>query len=144
MKHAASYLSAAMLLFTLGRFTGSFLLRITDEGVLLMSYSLMSVLLCCMCVALPGFSGLVSLMALFFFESIMFPTIFAMGIRDLGPRRKAGSSILVMSIVGGALMPFFMGMVADIASTSVAYLVPAGCFLVVAYFGYQFRGEKTS
>ena len=83
--------------------------------------------------------GLVALMAIFFFESIMFPTIFAMGISELGVHRKTGSSVLVMSIVGGALVPVLMGAIADSYSIKSAYLVPLCCFIVVALFGSLYR-----
>ncbi|MFM9029051.1 MAG: glucose/galactose MFS transporter, partial [Bacteroidota bacterium] len=137
--HAASYLSGAMLLFTLGRFTGSFLLKFTDAGMLLLSYGAINILLCAFCIYAEGMPALVALMAVFFFESIMFPTIFSLGIRDLGKHRKAGSSLLVMSIVGGALIPFLMGYIADEWSTPIAYSVPLVCFVAVSYFGFYSR-----
>ncbi|HEY2349470.1 MAG TPA: glucose/galactose MFS transporter, partial [Puia sp.] len=76
-----------------------------------------------------------SLMALFFFESIMFPTIFALGVKNLGIYTKRGASYIIMSIVGGALVPLVMGLLAQYYSTPVSYLVPMICFVIVFLFG---------
>jgi FHS family L-fucose permease-like MFS transporter len=81
-------------------------------------------------------------MAIFFFESIMFPTIFALGVKNLGDYTKRGASFIIMSIVGGALMPYFMGWMADSYSTATAYIIPMFCFAVVVLFawkGYQVK-----
>jgi FHS family L-fucose permease-like MFS transporter len=75
-------------------------------------------------------------MAIFFFESIMFPTIFALGVKDLGHHTKKGSSFIIMSIVGGAIMPYAMGSLAE-PSTAKAYIIPLLCFIVVAWFGWK-------
>jgi FHS family L-fucose permease-like MFS transporter len=80
-------------------------------------------------------------MAVPFFMSIMFPTIFALGIKGLGEESKIASSFLVMSIVGGAVMPLIMGLISDkTGSMQTAYIVPLLCFLVVLFFGL--RGHK--
>jgi FHS family L-fucose permease-like MFS transporter len=78
-----------------------------------------------------------ALMTLFFFESIMFPTIFALGIKDLGHHTKKASSFLIMSIVGGALVPYIMGILSDRYSTAFAFIVPLICFIVVAWYGWK-------
>jgi len=77
--------------------------------------------------------------------SIMFPTIFALGIKDLGPLTKKGSSLLVMSIVGGALIPVLMGRIADVSKMAMGFIVPLVCFAFILYFGidgYKVRGSK--
>jgi FHS family L-fucose permease-like MFS transporter len=76
-------------------------------------------------------------MAIFFFESIMFPTIFALGIKDVGHHTKRASSFLIMSIVGGAMVPYIMGMLADSRSTAFAYILPMLCFFIVAWYGWR-------
>ena len=81
-----------------------------------------------------------ALMAVFFFMSIMFPTIFALGVKDLGHHTKTGSSFLVMAIAGGAFMPYFMGLLAT-PVTAHAYIIPLFCFVLVAWYGM--RGYKT-
>ena len=76
-------------------------------------------------------------MGIFFFESIMFPTIFALGVKNLGVYTKRGASFIIMSIVGGALVPFIMGSIAQSYSTPVSYIVPLICFVVILYFGLK-------
>ena len=101
---------------------------------LLLTYALINTGLCV--VVVSGLEGVsvIALVATFFFMSIMFPTLFAMGVKNLGPHTKRGSSFMIMSIVGGALLPYVMGLVADHSSTAVAYLLPTGCFLIVAAY----------
>ena len=72
-----------------------------------------------------------------FFMSIMFPTIFSLGVRGLGQKTKQGSSLLVMSIVGGAVFPVIMARVSDASSIQTAYLVPAACFIPVLLFALK-------
>jgi FHS family L-fucose permease-like MFS transporter len=83
-----------------------------------------------------GWLSVYSLMTIFFFESIMFPTIFALGVKDLGHHTKKGASFIIMSIVGGALVPYVMGMLSE-QSTARAYVVPLICFIVVAWYGWK-------
>lgn len=136
----ASYLlSVSLLLFTTGRFAGTALMRKVAPNKLLMVYSLINILLCAFAVWTKGWPSVYALMAIFFFESIMFPTIFALGVKDLGHHTKKGSSLIIMSIVGGALVPYVMGMLSE-QSTANAYIVPLLCFVVVAWFGW--RGYK--
>jgi len=136
----ASYLlSISMLVFTAGRFAGTALMRKIAPNKLLMVYSLINILLCISVVWMKGWVSVYSLMIIFFFESIMFPTIFALGVKDLGHHTKKGSSFIIMSIVGGALVPYVMGMLSE-HSTANAYIVPLICFVVVAWFGW--RGYK--
>jgi FHS family L-fucose permease-like MFS transporter len=74
--------------------------------------------------------------ATFFFMSVGFPTIFALGIRGLGDHTKFGSSLIVMSIVGGAIAAPFMGHIADLHSMRIAFVVPLVCFVLVALYGF--------
>lgn len=97
-----------------------------------------------MIVVVAGF-GWISVVALFttyFFMSIMFPTIFVLGLKGLGPLTKKASSYLVMAIVGGALAPILMGYIADQTAMQWGYLVPLACFSFVLFFslkGYRVR-----
>ena len=75
-----------------------------------------------------------------FFHSIMFPTIFALGIDGLGDLTKVGSSLLVMAIIGGAIFPSAMGRISDATNIQIAFIVPLLCHLVVFYFAW--RGYK--
>ena len=133
----ASYLlSISLGLFTVGRFVGTALMRKVSPNVLLMAYSLINIVLCIAVITLKGWLSVYSLMAVFFFESIMFPTIFALGVKDLGHHTKKGSSFIIMSIVGGALVPYVMGMLSE-RSTAQAYVVPLICFVIVAWYGWK-------
>ena len=80
---------------------------------------------------------MIALFSTYFFMSIMFPTIFVLGLKDLGPLTKKASSYLVMAIVGGALCPMGMGYIADHSAMQWGYLVPMICFGVVLYFGIK-------
>jgi FHS family L-fucose permease-like MFS transporter len=82
-----------------------------------------------------GWISVGALFASFFFMSIMFPTIFALGIQGLGPQTKKASAFIVMAIVGGAIMPMLMGWFADVASMRVAFVVPLLCFAGIATYG---------
>jgi FHS family L-fucose permease-like MFS transporter len=89
--------------------------------------------------ATGGWTGVVCLMASFFLMSIMFPTIFALSIRGLGERTKVGSSILVMSIVGGAIMTPLMGLIADKCDMRIGFIVPTLCFAYISAYGMMWR-----
>ena len=128
-------------LFWLGRFTGSTLfMRIVRPNRLLAFYALVNVITMGIVVAGLGWLSVVALFSTYFFESVMFPTIFALGIKDLGPLTKKASSLLVMSIVGGALIPVLMGRIADISTMALGFIVPLVCFVFIVYYG--FRGYK--
>jgi FHS family L-fucose permease-like MFS transporter len=134
---ASYFLSASLLLFTIGRFAGTALMKFVRPNILLSIYAFVNILLCIMVINLSGMISIYSLMATFFFASIMFPTIFALGVKDLGVHTKRGASFIIMSIVGGAIVPYVMG---TFTSTAVAFIVPLICFAVVLLFGM--RGYK--
>jgi FHS family L-fucose permease-like MFS transporter len=134
---AAYLLGIAMVLFTVGRFAGTALLKIIPSNKLLAFFALTNIILCAVVVAGQGTMSIYALIGIFFFESIMFPTIFALGLKDLGHHTKKASSYIIMAVVGGALMPFVMGLVADKYSIHYAYIIPLLCFIVVAWYGYK-------
>ena len=136
-EQASYYLSASLLLFTIGRFAGTAMMKFIAPNKLLALYGVMNIFLCAIAVWFEGMLPIYALMAIFFFESIMFPTIFALGVKDLGKETKRGSSFIIMSIVGGAIMPYIMGWLADQYSTSFAYIIPMFCFLFVVYYGLK-------
>jgi len=84
----------------------------------------------------PGWVGVCCLICVSFFMAAMYPTIFALGVKGLGTRTKTASSAIVMSIVGGAIIPPIMGRVADTTGIAVSYIVPALCFVGVALYGW--------
>lgn len=133
--------SIAMVGFMVGRFAGTFLMRYIKPAKLLAIYSVINIALLAIAMFAKGSAAVYAVVTVPFFESIMFPTIFALGIKGLGEETKIASSFLVMSIVGGALFPLFMGMISDATgSMQLAYIVPLVCFLVTLYFAW--KGHK--
>ncbi|MEN9952903.1 MAG: L-fucose-proton symporter [Bacteroidota bacterium] len=139
---AGKYLSAYGLLFMLGRFLGSVLMRFIDAAKLLTIYSLVSILMCTIAIYTDGQYVVLALGGLGFFMSIMFPTIFSLGIKGLKEETKAASSLIVMSIIGGAIFPVAMGYIIDQSNDNIqiGYSVPLICFFVVFLFGW--KGHK--
>ncbi len=139
-KTAADYLTVSLVLFMLGRFAGTALLRRVAPAGLLAVFATANVLLAGVAIALPGMAGLYAMVALSFFMSVMFPTIFALGLDGLDhDSRKLGSSLLVMSIVGGAVLAAAMGLVSDLAGIHNAVVVPLVCFAVILGFALSVR-----
>jgi MFS transporter, FHS family, L-fucose permease len=133
-KSAAEYLAIALFAFMAGRFIGSFLMRFLPPARLLGLYAAACVVLMSLVVLLGGQVSVYSLIGTEFFMSIMFPTIFSLSLQSLGSETKLGSSLLVMSIVGGALLPLIMGYYSDKSSIQQAYFIPLLCFAVVFVF----------
>jgi FHS family L-fucose permease-like MFS transporter len=139
----ASYLLAVGLaLFMIGRFVGTALMRKFAPNKLLAVYAFINVLLCAFVMTGDGAPAVYALIAVFFFMSIMFPTIFALGVKDLGAHTKRGASFQVMSIVGGASVPYVMGIVTEWQSLAISYGIPAFCFVIVFFYGW--RGYRRS
>jgi FHS family L-fucose permease-like MFS transporter len=138
------FLSIGFALFMIGRMSGSFLMRYIVPTKLLAFYALMCCLLLPVVSIGIGWTSLIALYGVFFFMSIMFPTIFALGIKELGPKTKKASSFLVMSIVGGALFPPVMGLIADKFTMSVGFFAPIPFFVFILYFGLKGHKIKSS
>jgi len=132
-------LSAAFVLFAVGRFSGSLIQRYCRPEGLLGAYGLANVALMLLVIANFGWVSVIALMVAFFFMSIMYPTIFALSIRGLGPGTKRASSFLVTTIVGGAIAPYLMGKVIDHAGMSVSFVIPAACFAYIAFYGMAWK-----
>lgn len=126
-------------LFLIGRFTGAGILRKLSAHKVLGTYALANSVLMVLIVLKLGWISLAALFLSFFFMSIMFPTIFALGIHGLGKKAKVASSFIVMAIMGGALMPKLMGHIGDLYGMSVGFSVPAVCFFVVALYGFLWK-----
>jgi FHS family L-fucose permease-like MFS transporter len=123
-------------LFLLGRATGAWILSKVPAYRVMGIYALANVAMMAGIVLKLGWLSLGALFMSFFFMSVMFPTIFALGIHGLGEKSKLASSFIVMAIMGGALVPKLMGWVGDVRGMSLAFLVPMGCFVVVAAYGF--------
>lgn len=134
-KSAALYLTVSLVLFMVGRFVGTALLRYLPPARLLGIFALINLALCSFAVASPHTAGVYALVASSFFMSVMFPTVFALGLEGLGDdERKLGSSLIVMAIIGGAILTALMGAVSDQAGIHWAMAVPAVCFAVILWF----------
>jgi MFS transporter, FHS family, L-fucose permease len=125
--------SIGFVLFAVGRLCGSALISQFKANNVLATYGVINIALCAICMA-GGKFGMYAMFATFFFMSVMFPTIFALGIRGLGDQTKFGSSLIVMSIVGGAIAAPFMGRIADTHSMRIGFIVPLVCFIGVALY----------
>jgi FHS family L-fucose permease-like MFS transporter len=134
------FLSIGFALFMIGRMSGSFLMKRFEPTKLLALYALMCCLLLPVVSMGAGWISLIALYGVFFFMSVMFPTIFALGIKDLGPKTKKASSFIVMSIFGGALFPPVMGLIADKFNMSVGFFAPIPLFAFILYYGL--KGHK--
>lgn len=138
---ASRMLSIGFFLFFIGRVIGAAILRKTSAHRALGTYALINLILCGIVVAKIGWLSVAAVFGTFFFMSIMFPTIFALGIFGLGPdSRKKASAFIVMSITGGALMPKLMGRLGDVYNMSISFLMPLVCFALIALYGYAWKG----
>ena len=131
------FLSIGFALFMIGRMSGSFFMKYLKPKKLLGLYALMCCLLLPVVSIRAGWTSLIALYGVFFFMSVMFPTIFALGIKDLGPKTKKASSFIVMSIVGGAVFPPFMGLIADKFNMSVGFFAPIPFFIFILYYALK-------
>ena len=123
-------------LFLFGRICGSGVISFMKPQKALAIYGAINLLLTVVAMAGFGNFGLAALFGTFFFMSIMYPTIFALGIHGLGTHTKFGSSVIVMAIVGGAIAPPLMGKIADISSMRIGFIVPLIGFAIVALYGF--------
>jgi FHS family L-fucose permease-like MFS transporter len=132
-------------MFLLGRFVGSAILRFSAAHKTLAAFAVLAAMAALLVFLNLGWISVVALFANFFLMSIMFPTIFALGIHGLGTRTKIASSFIVMAIVGGALMPFVMGTIADkYHSMTPGFIVPFFCFVVVAFYAFTWPATSKS
>lgn len=138
-KTAGWYLSAYGLLFMIGRFVGSVFVKFIRPAKLLSLYSFICILMSLVAIYADGKFVVLALGGLGFFMSIMFPTIFSLGIEGLKEETKPASSLIVMAIIGGAIFPVIMGGIIDSMGDNIqiGYIVPFLCFFVVWYFGWK-------
>jgi FHS family L-fucose permease-like MFS transporter len=136
-KDASFYLKLHLIGFMIGRFSGSYIMKRVPAARLLSLFAL-STLICLLVVLLgSGVAPLWAVVLIGFFHSIMFPTIFALSVKQLGRYTKLGSSLLVASIIGGALFPAIMGLISDHSNIRVAFIVPLVCQAYVLYFAVR-------
>jgi FHS family L-fucose permease-like MFS transporter len=133
---AANLASFGFLIFLTGRFSGAAILRKFSAHKVLGLYGCLNVLLCLLVFFKLGWPSVICVFLSYFFMSIMFPTIFALGIHGLGVRAKKASGFIVMAIMGGAMLPKLMGHVADLYGMSRGFIVPMFCFILIAFYGF--------
>ncbi|HYK49178.1 MAG TPA: L-fucose:H+ symporter permease [Terriglobales bacterium] len=135
-RYVAYYWGGAMV----GRFIGSAILQKVRTGTVLGIAAAAAALLVCVSMLSTGHIAMWSIIFVGFFNSVMFPSIFTLGIAELGPRTGDGSGLLVMAIVGGAIIPVVQGAIADGIGIHHAFLLPVVCYLYIVY--YAFRGSR--
>ena len=136
-KGAGYFLTGTLVAFVLGRFTSVYLMRFFPPNLMLGSYALANIALVSVGIVMPGWIGLWAIFLTSFFMSLMFPTIFALGIKGLGSNPELGGSLLIMSIVGGAVLTPVMGLIAELGyGTRLAYLVPLVGYVAVGIYAF--------
>jgi len=139
-KTAAHYLQLHLFGFMIGRFAGSAMMKVVPAARLLSLFAAGALVSILVVLFATGAAPVWAVVFIGFFHSIMFPTIFALSLKQLGPYTKLGSSLLVMSIIGGAICPAIMGMISDASNIQKAFVVPMACYVFVLYFalsGYR-------
>jgi FHS family L-fucose permease-like MFS transporter len=138
---AGLLLTGTLGAFGIGRFVSSYIMRHVLPGRLMGIYAWLNVLLLVIGISFSGWLGLAAILLTSFFMSVMFPTIFAMGLKDLGPNTNLGGSLIVMTIVGGAIGTPLMGLIAEEThSTAISYGLPLVGYIVVGIFAHYMSG----
>ena len=143
-KAAGYMLTGTLAAFAVGRFSSAWLMRHFHAQTMLVVYSIINVILGLVAVVHPGWVGTICLLITSLFMSIMFPTIFALGLKGMGEKTKTAGSLLVMAILGGAALTKVMGMLADKSGIHIAYLVPVVCFAGVGLYGWLVPEPRSS
>ena len=142
-KEAGIYLTISLLAFGVGRFASTAMMKKIEPKLLMGIYSCINIVLMSLAVFTPGLIGAWALIVSSFFMSLMFPTIFALGVKGLGPNTKIGASGIIMAIIGGAIWTPLMGYVSDqTKSMAIAMAIPLISYVYVSY--YAFAGSKPS
>jgi FHS family L-fucose permease-like MFS transporter len=140
-KVAGYFLTGTLAAFGIGRFASAYLMRFVAPSKLMGAYSVANIVLVSVGVLMPGWIGLWAVFLTSFFMSLMFPTIFALGLKGLGPNTKIGGSLIVMAIVGGAVLTPVMGLISvHTGSIALAYSIPLLAYIVIAF--YSFFGSR--
>ncbi|MDF2157068.1 L-fucose:H+ symporter permease [Algoriphagus sp. CAU 1675] len=153
---AVNYGYAALVVFLLGRWVCTFLLRFLSPSKLLTGFSVLAMAFTLGAIFLPGMSGLYSLVGISFAMSLMFPTIYGIALDGLGEDSKFAAAFLVMAIVGGAIMPTLQGMILDwggsgytdiqimgVSEVNFSFVLPLVCFLMVFLFAWRVKKPET-
>ncbi len=141
-EQAGYFFSLSIAMLMMGRFAGTALMRIIAPYKLLALFAGMNILMCLIVAAQLGWISFIALILINFFFSIMFPTIFSLGLKNLGKYRQQASSFIVMGVVGGGLFPPLMGLIAN-HNVAAAYYLPIICYLVILAYGYSYKRLTT-
>jgi FHS family L-fucose permease-like MFS transporter len=142
-KIAGYFLTGTLVAFGVGRFSATWFMKFIQPGKLMGIYSIANVCLVLTGILFPGWIGVWAIFLTSFFMSVMFPTIFAMGIKGLGPNTKLGGSLIVMAIVGGAVFTPVMGLIFQkFHSMAYAMVIPLLAYVLILY--YALKGSKPS
>lgn len=136
-ERAGYFFSLSMVMMMVGRFVGTVLMRFIAPHTLLAIFAVANMLMCAIVAQSFGITSFVALLLINFFFSIMFPTIFSLGLKNLGAHTKQASSFIVMGVVGGAVLPPLMGLIAD-HDIATAYYLPILCYFIIFLFGWRF------
>jgi MFS transporter, FHS family, L-fucose permease len=136
-EQAGYFFSFSMMMVMIGRFAGTALMRFIAPYKLLAVFAGMNILMCVIVASNLGWISFIALIMINFFFSIMFPTIFSLGLKNLGRHTQQASSFIVMGVVGGGIFPPLMGLIAN-HSVAAAYYLPVICYLVILLFGYYY------
>jgi FHS family L-fucose permease-like MFS transporter len=140
---AGYFMSLFMFMMLAGRIVGTSLMTVVAPNKLLTIFAAGNILMCVIVAQHLGWPSYIALLMINFFFSIMFPTIFSLGLKNLGSHTQQASSFIAMGVVGGALFPFIMGQIAN-HNVAQAYYLPIICYIVIFMFGYKFYKVKTS
>jgi len=141
-KSAGYFLTGTLVAFLIGRFSATVIMKYIKPGKLMGIYAIMNILLVGLAVMHPGWIGVWSIFLSSFFMSLMFPTIFALGIKGLGANTKIAGSIIVMAIIGGGVFTPLMGLVAE-KSMAFAMLIPMGCYCFISLYAFWWSNPKS-
>ncbi|MEA2141588.1 MAG: transporter, family, L-fucose permease, partial [Solirubrobacteraceae bacterium] len=134
LERGGFYLQISLLVFLVSRFVMTWVIGRIRATKVLAVLAFLAVALCVFAMSSPNMTGVIALVAVSFCLSLMFPTIYGVALKGLGPATKFGAAGLVMAIVGGAIMPLVQGALVDSTSPAFSFIVPAGCFVVVGLY----------
>src|SRR5581483_5597619 len=139
-----AYLQASLVVFLASRFLMTWVIGRIRATKVLAVVAFLAVVLCVFAMSSPNLAGVLAVVSLSFCLSLMFPTIYGVALKGLGPATKFGAAGLVMAIVGGAIMPLIQGKLVDLTSPALSFIVPAACFAVVGLYALYDLGAKPS
>ena len=144
LEKGGQYLQISLLVFLASRFIMTWVIGRIRATKVLALLAFVAVGLCLFAMSSPNMAGVIALVAVSFCLSLMFPTIYGVALKGLGPATKFGAAGLVMAIVGGAIMPLVQGSLVDSTSPAFSFIVPAGCFVVVGLYAlYDLKAEPS-